>query len=60
MQQQEKENPHIEQQEKVGEWQTFLLIVVFLLPALTVFLIAGYGFAVWMSQIFIFGPPGHG
>ncbi|WP_028021625.1 trimethylamine N-oxide reductase system protein TorE [Enterovibrio calviensis] len=42
------------------EWRAFLFITVFLFPILSVMLIGGYGFAIWMSQVFFFGPPGHG
>ncbi|PKF48972.1 periplasmic nitrate reductase, NapE protein [Enterovibrio nigricans] len=42
------------------EWRAFFFIAVFLFPILSVVLIGGYGFIVWISQVFIFGPPGHG
>lgn len=43
------------------EWKSFLFIGVFLFPLLSVILIGGYGFIVWMLQVFAFGPPGsHG
>ena len=44
---------------KADEWKAFLFITVFLFPVLTLILVGGYGFGVWMLQI-IFGPPGHG
>lgn len=41
------------------EWRTFLLLTVVLIPLLSVLIVAGYGFSVWIWQI-LFGPPGHG
>ena len=35
----------------------FLLLTVVLFPFLAVLIVAGYGFAVWMSQLLVFGPP---
>ncbi|EAS64968.1 trimethylamine N-oxide reductase system protein TorE [Photobacterium angustum] len=42
------------------EWKMFIFIVVFLFPILSVIFVGGYGFTVWMLQLFVFGPPGHG
>ncbi|MGL6259113.1 trimethylamine N-oxide reductase system protein TorE [Vibrio sp. WXL103] len=43
------------------EWKAFLVISVLLFPVLSVVLVGGYGFIVWMLQVFVFGPPGtHG
>ena len=42
---------------KRGERRVFLFIAVFLFPVLTVILVGGYGFVIWMLQL-IFGPPG--
>ncbi len=43
------------------EWKSFLFITVVLFPILSVALVGGYGFIVWMLQMFVFGPPGvHG
>ncbi|MEF1217296.1 trimethylamine N-oxide reductase system protein TorE [Photobacterium damselae] len=42
------------------EWKAFLFITVFLFPILSVMVVGGYGFIVWMLQLFVFGPPGHG
>lgn len=39
------------------ELRTFLFLTVVLFPLLSVILVAGYGFAVWIWQIFM-GPPG--
>ena len=41
---------------KAEERRVFLFLVVFLAPILSVMLVGGYGFAIWMLQI-IFGPP---
>jgi nitrate reductase NapE len=40
-----------------SEVLTFLFLTVFLAPILAVAIVGGYGFAVWMYQIFT-GPPG--
>lgn len=42
------------------EWKAFLFITVFLFPILSVMVVGGYGFIVWMLQLFVFGPLGHG
>lgn len=43
------------------EWKSFLFITVILFPVLSVVLVGGYGFIVWMLQVFFMGPPGtHG
>lgn len=39
------------------ELQTFVLLAVVLAPVLAVGIVAGYGFLVWMYQLFA-GPPG--
>ncbi len=39
------------------ELKLFLFIAVLLFPILAVAVVGGYGFAVWMFQIFT-GPPG--
>lgn len=43
--------------DKRAEWRAFILLVVFLAPILSVMIVGGYGFLVWISQI-ILGPPG--
>ncbi len=40
------------------EFQAFLLVAAVLVPVLTVALVIGFGFSVWISQLFL-GPPGH-
>ncbi|KJY83165.1 NapE [Vibrio galatheae] len=43
------------------EWKSFLFIAVVLFPVLSVAFVGGYGFLVWMLQVFVMGPPGaHG
>ena len=41
---------------KAEERWVFLLLAVFLAPALSVAIVGGYGFIVWMSQLLL-GPP---
>jgi nitrate reductase NapE len=40
-----------------GERRVFIFIAVFLFPLLSIILVGGYGFVIWMLQL-IFGPPG--
>jgi nitrate reductase NapE len=42
--------------QKKHERNMFIFLAVFLAPILSVIIVAGFGFAVWISQIF-FGPP---
>ena len=42
---------------ETDERRAFILLVVFLAPILSVGIVGGYGFLVWMSQL-ILGPPG--
>jgi nitrate reductase NapE len=42
------------------EWKAFLFITVLLFPILSVMFVGGYGFIIWMLQVFLLGPPGHG
>lgn len=39
-----------------SEFKAFLFITVLLAPILSVILVGGYGFLIWISQILI-GPP---
>ena len=39
-----------EQTEKAQERNTFVLLAVFLAPALAVAVVGGYGFAIWISS----------
>ncbi|MGH1484873.1 MAG: periplasmic nitrate reductase, NapE protein [Cellvibrionaceae bacterium] len=41
---------------KPDETRAFLIIAVLLFPLLSVILVGGMGFIIWISQI-IFGPP---
>ncbi|MEH6585001.1 MAG: periplasmic nitrate reductase, NapE protein [Halioglobus sp.] len=43
--------------DKKTEFRSFLMLVVFLAPALSIAIVGGYGFIIWISQI-ILGPPG--
>ncbi len=43
---------------KSEERRTFILLTVFLAPILSVILVGGFGFMIWMSQILL-GPPSH-
>ncbi len=42
---------------KKHELRVFLFLTVLLFPILSIALMGGYGFIIWMSQI-IYGPPG--
>jgi len=42
---------------KRGERRVFIFIAVILFPVLSIILVGGYGFAIWMLQL-IFGLPG--
>ncbi len=42
---------------KAQELRAFLFLTVILFPVLAVLIVSGYGFAVWIWQIFN-GPPG--
>jgi len=46
-----------EPMKKKHELRVFLLLTVVLFPVLSIALMGGYGFVIWMSQI-LFGPPG--
>jgi nitrate reductase NapE len=43
--------------ERRREWGVFLLLAFALAPVLSVIIVSGYGFGVWMYQM-IAGPPG--
>jgi nitrate reductase NapE len=43
---------------KSEETRLFVFLLVFLFPLLSVLIVAGYGFAIWISQLVLFGPPG--
>ncbi len=45
-------------EEKQQELNLFLFIVVVLFPLLSIVLMGGYGFVIWMSQL-LMGPPNY-
>jgi nitrate reductase NapE len=45
---------------KRREWTALLFIVAIVVPLLSIAVVGGYGFVVWMLQVFVLGPPGHG
>ncbi|SDO44178.1 nitrate reductase NapE [Halomonas shengliensis] len=45
---------------KRREWLAFLFVTAVVVPLLTIAVVGGYGFVVWMLQVFVLGPPGHG
>lgn len=47
----------MEESDKKTEFRSFLILVVLLAPVLSVAIVGGYGFIVWISQM-ILGPPG--
>ncbi|MGF1687051.1 trimethylamine N-oxide reductase system protein TorE [Photobacterium japonica] len=49
-----------EKKSKTREWMAFFFITVVLFPLLSVIAVGGYGFTIWMLQLFVMGPPGHG
>ena len=54
-------NTNIKQQAETsaaGEAKAFLLISALIIPLLTVIGIFGYGFTIWVMQLF-YGPPSH-
>lgn len=44
------------EEQKKHEKYTFIFLAFFLAPILSVIIVGGYGFMVWISQL-IFGPP---
>lgn len=40
-----------------AEWLTFIFLTIILAPALSVAVVGGYGFLIWIYQMFA-GPPG--
>ncbi|MBE8168814.1 MAG: nitrate reductase [Shewanella sp.] len=47
----------ISSDEKKLEFKIFIFLTVFLAPLLSVMVVGGLGFAIWISQI-LMGPPG--
>ena len=46
------------QQRKKEEWRSFIFLTAVMVPVLSVIIVAGYGFLVWMTQM-VSGPPTH-
>lgn len=51
------DSPDSPQTSKREETRLFVFLIVFLFPLLSIALVSGYGFIVWITQMF-FGPPG--
>lgn len=45
---------------KSPETRLLLFLLIFLFPLLSIALVGGYGFIVWISQLTFLGPPGPG
>jgi len=45
------------EQQKKYERNSFIFLAVFLAPILSVIIVAGFGFAIWFSQLAFLGPP---
>lgn len=55
------DSPHVTPQDprrKTEELRSFLFLTAVMVPVLSVIVVAGYGFLVWMTQL-IGGPPTH-
>ena len=39
------------------EFRSWLFLTVFMAPILAVLIVSGWGFVVWMWQLFVAGPP---
>lgn len=50
------ETDYTEEQQKSHERNTFIFLAVFLAPILSVIIVGGFGFMIWISQI-LMGPP---
>ena len=42
---------------KTEEFRTWAFFTVFMAPILAVLIVSGWGFVVWMWQVFVAGPP---
>ncbi len=51
------DTPDSSPSQKRDETRLFIFLIIFLFPLLSIALVSGYGFIVWISQMF-FGPPG--
>ena len=47
---------HTDNEQRRKEWRLFIFIIVFLFPILSVAIVGGYGFVIWMYQL-LAGPP---
>lgn len=54
---QEPQLAPVAHEQRRKEWRMFVFIIVFLFPILSVAIVGGYGFIVWMYQL-LAGPPG--
>jgi periplasmic nitrate reductase NapE len=48
-----------QRQRKREEWRTWLFFTVFMAPIAAVLIVSGWGFVVWMWQLFVAGPPAY-
>jgi len=46
-----------QKQRKLEERRTWIFFTVFMAPILAVLIVSGWGFVVWMWQVFVAGPP---
>ena len=46
-----------EKQRKTEEWRTWVFFTFLMAPILAVLIVSGWGFAVWMWQLLVAGPP---
>ena len=46
-----------EKQRKLEERRTGIFLTIFMAPILAVLIVSGWGFVVWMWQLFVAGPP---
>jgi len=46
-------------QRKTAEFRTWLFFTLFMAPILAVLVVSGWGFLVWMFQLFVAGPPSY-
>ena len=54
----EPQAPQAERPKKRYETIAFLFLSVILFPVMSIILVGGFGFIIWMQQL-MFGPPGH-
>lgn len=44
-------------QRRTEEWRTWVFLTFVMAPVLAVAIVSGFGFAIWMWQTFVSGPP---